>query len=591
MNFAFPIALFLGALAIVIVALYLRRPRRRRMEVSTLMFWQRVLERAPRRRFLGRLRNPFSLLLQLLIFLLLLLALARPDFGRGAKAAVLVLDTRARMQAEDTFSQALAAAKDLVSRAGPGEEVALLAVGGAPRLIAPFSSDARDLRGRLAAIRPSDAGGGMAETLALAQDLLASRAGDTSLVVITDRPAPGASPDTRQILVGAARDNAAVLALASRPIPASPQSAEIFVKLGNYSAQPRDLEFELVLDGRALDLQRVPVPPGGVADYSTVLPAEVLGQGRGLLEARLTGNDALPVDNVARAALPPQSRLRVALVTEGNPFLENALRADPDVILGLVEPNAWRQNLGYDVTVFDNWQPPVDLQGRGRYFFFGRSPFVSSGAELPALRLEETEPASPLLWNADMNAIKVAPARPLAPPPDARVSVPLTAAGEPMLLAVERPGGQRIVATAFGVDSSNIALRAAFPLFVSNAVHWLAGREGTGANAYAAGATYVPENGGEISTAPLGQASSLTKAPVRLEKNGFYETRAPGSPPGWLAVNTADAGESDLRKASSNQAKIPFAAGLALRPWQWLALLAFVLALAEWFLHHRRITE
>jgi hypothetical protein len=40
MNFLFPAAFFLGSLAVAIVALYLRRPRRTPLEVSSLFFWQ-----------------------------------------------------------------------------------------------------------------------------------------------------------------------------------------------------------------------------------------------------------------------------------------------------------------------------------------------------------------------------------------------------------------------------------------------------------------------------------------------------------------------------------------------------------------------
>ena len=108
MSFLFPGAFVLGALAAVIVALYLQRPRRRALEVSTLLFWRRILEREPRRRFLGRLRAPYSLFLQLLIFLLVLLALARPDQAwlRGRHSTVIVLDARARMQAPGVFGDA-----------------------------------------------------------------------------------------------------------------------------------------------------------------------------------------------------------------------------------------------------------------------------------------------------------------------------------------------------------------------------------------------------------------------------------------------------------------------------------------------------
>ena len=107
MNFLFPAAFFLGSLALPILVLYLRRPSRRTLEFSSLLFWQRVLEREPHRKFLGRLRNPLSLILQLMILLLLLLALARPQesSSHGHRSTVLVLDMRARMQAPGIFQR------------------------------------------------------------------------------------------------------------------------------------------------------------------------------------------------------------------------------------------------------------------------------------------------------------------------------------------------------------------------------------------------------------------------------------------------------------------------------------------------------
>ncbi|HRJ74021.1 MAG TPA: BatA domain-containing protein, partial [Terrimicrobiaceae bacterium] len=169
MNFLFPGALAFAALVPLIVLWYLRRPRRRPLEVSTLMFWQRILEREPHRKFLGKLRHPLSLLLQLVIFLLLLLALARPE-GRphGHRSTVVVLDARARMQADGgrVFRDAVNAASAAASRAAADDEVAVLAVEGAPRIVSPFAADGKALRERLAAVPVSDASGGLEETLA-----------------------------------------------------------------------------------------------------------------------------------------------------------------------------------------------------------------------------------------------------------------------------------------------------------------------------------------------------------------------------------------------------------------------------------------
>jgi hypothetical protein len=79
-------------------------------------------------------------------------------------------------------------------------------------------------------------------------------------------------------------------------------------------------------------------------------------------------------------------------------------------------------------------------------------------------------------------------------------------------------------------------------------------------------------------------------------RNGFYQmNRADG--PHWLAVNTFDAAESDLRApdAPPDEAPrlslLPFA-NLASWPiWQYLAIAAFALFALEWWLFHRRRTE
>ena len=378
MNFLFPGALFLSALAFVIVTLYLQRPRRKALEVSTLLFWRRVLDREPHRRFLGRLRNPLSLLLQLLIFLLLLLALARPEevSPQGRSSTVIVIDARARMQAPGAFHDAVAAAQDVVSRLGPNDEVAILAVEGLPQIVSPFSNDGKELRRKLASLTPSDAGGNMEESLLLARRLLDAKPWDQRLVVISDRKQP-APESAEQITVGKPLDNIAILALAQRPLPVSPQSAEVFVKLGNFSSTAREVELELSLDGKPFDLQRFRIGPGERQNFSTIVSSEMPVAGNGFLVARLTSADGLDFDNVARAALPPGQRLRVLLVGEDDPFLESALKADPALAVEILKPETWRSDMGadFDAVVFDNWLPhnADDRSAWSRFILFLRA--------------------------------------------------------------------------------------------------------------------------------------------------------------------------------------------------------------------------
>ena len=606
MNFLFPAAFFLGSLAVAIVALYLRRPHRRPLEVSSLLFWQRVLEREPHRKFLGRLRNPLSLLLQLLIFLLLLLALARPEEAsfRGRRSTVMVLDMRARMQAPGVFPDALLAAQDLVARLGPNDEMAILAMEGVPRIVSSFSNDSRELRRRLASLVPSDAGGNLDEALVLARRLLDARPGERRLVAISDRKV--VAPEVEQITVGKARDNAAILALAQRPVPASPQSAEIFARLGNFSGSARGEELELSLDGKPFDLQRFQLGPGEERDFSAIVPKELLASAKGFLVARLTSEDALAFDNVARAALPTGKHLRVLLVGEDDPFLEGALKADSSIAVEILRPESYRPDLSaaFDAVVFDNWLPSdltLESLGPGAFLFFGRTPFHAAGEETSPDFLEAAESDNPLLWNVELGDVRLTRAEKLAVPDDGRwrASVPIRSAGEPMVIALEGPEEGRVVAVAFGVADSTFPLRVGFPLFVSNVIHWLAGRLSPDQPDLKAGETFLPAHGEAISVNPDPQepgfaetaTPSYSQTPLTLRKNGFYEVRGPLETR-WLAVNTADAAESDLRSSHSETNASLFGRNWgALQLWRWLALAALVLLVGEWWLHHRRLTE
>ncbi|HEU4679749.1 MAG TPA: BatA and WFA domain-containing protein [Terrimicrobiaceae bacterium] len=607
MNFLFPAAFFFGALAVAIVALYLRRPRRRSLEVSSLFFWQRVLERQPHRKFLGRLRNPLSLLLQLLIFVLLLLALARPEEAsfRGRGSTVMIMDLRARMQAPEVFRAAVSTAQDVVAKLGPNDEMAILAMEGVPRIISSFSNDGKELRERLTALEPSDAGGNLEEALVLGQRLLDAKPGERRLLVIGDRRVP-APEQVEQITVGTVQDNVALLALAQRPLPASPQSAEIFAKLGNFSDDRKNAELELSLDGKPFDLQRFTMRSGEERNFSATIPRELLASGNGLLEARLTAADALAFDNVARAVLPTGEHVRVLLIGEDDPFLEGALKADASIAVEILRPESWRPEMstGFDVVVFDNWLPPgltPDSLGPGAFLFFGRTPFSVPGQETATDFLEAAEAGSPLLWNVALGGTRPTKAEKLVVPGDGRwrTSVPIRSAGEPMVLALEGPQPSRVVAVAFGVAESTFPLRVGFPLFVSNVIHWLAGRLSFEDADLKAGKTFLPKEGEEISKEPLRletgdarpEAASFSQTPLTLRKNGFYQVRK--SPETrWLAVNTEDAAESDLRGAQSQGGTSLFGHHWgALPPWRWLALAALILLVVEWLLHHRRVTE
>src|ERR1041384_3825843 len=100
MSFASPIALLFLGLFIPVILLYLLKQRRRRVEVSALLFWDKILRDEQTVTSLMRPKKLLSLLLQLAFIALLAFAVARPMLSgkwTGARRMVLLLDTSASM--------------------------------------------------------------------------------------------------------------------------------------------------------------------------------------------------------------------------------------------------------------------------------------------------------------------------------------------------------------------------------------------------------------------------------------------------------------------------------------------------------------
>src|SRR5436190_15431739 len=99
MSFASPMALLFLGLFVPVILLYLLKQRRRPVEVSTLLFWDKILRDEQTVTALTRLKKLLSLLLQLLFITLLTLAASRLSFSGklSGRRIVLLLDTSASM--------------------------------------------------------------------------------------------------------------------------------------------------------------------------------------------------------------------------------------------------------------------------------------------------------------------------------------------------------------------------------------------------------------------------------------------------------------------------------------------------------------
>jgi hypothetical protein len=664
-----PAGLLFAGLVPVIILLYLLKLRRQPAQVSTLMFWQRVVADNRRRALFQRLRQLLSLLLHLLIFALLLLALARPEFGSfrgGESGTVVVLDCRARMQTRagggsNRFAEAVRIAQSYLRRASNRQPVALLALDSAPRVVCDATGDERVLLDALDRLRPVDAGGRIEDAVQLGRELLGAGNGAGRVIVVTDQTPPIApiapeaaakSPvevETRLVDSGGPRENVGIVRLDARPLPGSPETDEVLVEIGNFGVDRQAGSVELTFEGRLLDVKPFDLAPGERrTDVYPALAAQTgIANARGWLSAHLAlkngKDDALALDDNAYAVIPPPRPIRVLLVTRGNWFLENLLKADDGVKFDQLAPDAFQpgQAAGFDAVILDDCVP-AGFQGTasqlppGNFLFVGSAPFLSAAGGKEAAVLEhplvtDADAASPLLRRLSLRDVTILRAQSWSLPETAadassgawQFTAPVRSFDHPLVVAGERrPANgaarpERLVGLAFGVGDSDLPLRVAFPLFVHNALDWLADRDESAAasDPVRAGDIIEIQAGAQLWTQPqrsyqpIGQipAAELIAGPGTFQPlfDGFYLLRESGGTGRWIAVDTLDPEMSAVNAerpiepaaAPAQTGPAPVSVGgwwdvLRIWPaWVELALLAFVLCTLEWWGFHRRRTE
>ena len=456
----------LAGVALAILFLHLLRPPPRRVVVSSLVLWARVI-RDRKRYDAGRL---LSLLLALGAGLSLALALTRPEIGElgtSAHRLALVLDNSPSMAARTSdgrsrWEHAIEQARALLEQSSAATEVRLLDTVGRLGVRSFVERDAA-----IAALaRLPAAGWGQAHMPAA--PLLA----DAQVHVFSDGVAPVVAPEWAIVHpVFEPADNLAVTAFEVRPMAQDPTRYEALVQVLN--ASPGDLRARLLITGgdrfsiaQDLDL-RAGETVNATFDVSD-FESGVLGV------AVISETDALALDDFAYAVVPPHGPKRVLLVTPGNPPLEDALRSLPGVRLVVASPDSYPRAGEHDAAVFDRFAP-------------AEPPAVGALLLRPPARKwlagQSSAPTRPRItgWNED-HAVTGGIAWRNLRLARASLSGAINVTSDPLVLASGSASGAVVTAgnskapwiqVGFALQDSNFPLQPDFPVFLGNALNWV----------------------------------------------------------------------------------------------------------------------
>jgi hypothetical protein len=637
MSFAVPLALAWLAWAIPIVVFYILKVRLRQAPVSTTIFWRQIYDEKRPRSLWQHLRHLLSLLAQLLLLLLLVFALAEPFFTSEilqARRIVLVVDNSASMKATDVKPSRLEAAKaagrDVISGLRFRDEMAIIAAGAQPRVVCGLSGHERTLRDSLAGIEPSDGPTQVAAAVELGRRLLAD-AKHGKVIVLSD----GCFPESEKYAtsetteddannvelrtVGTRVGNVGLTNFQVRRSLSDPIGYEILSTVTNASDEEVKCRVEIDLNDNPVDVIPLTLTPGQT--WSKTIEKTSVDGGR--LIARVKHDDALPTDNSAVAILPKREMQHVVLVSEGNVFLQQALKANALVDLKVVNAIPEKYEAG-TLYVFHRLTPEK-LSSTAAMFI---DPISGAGAwqvgealENPIVTKQDTD--SPLMRHVRLDNVLLPEAHKITPPPGAH-ALATAISGDPLFFSFE-PEGRKTLVLTVNLDKGDLTFRTAFPIMVTNALGWFAGQSGDLRESLASGA--VTEVDLPAATAAMPAASFALQSPAGQKKplppGVAKATIGPLDEVGvWQVVRAADETADAKKKKSAKEAgnaeppvlelacnlsnnhetdlRVPepllkadvaslASTGWFTRPiWFYLIALATLFAAVEWYLYQRR---
>lgn len=614
-TFLVPAALGLLGLIPVVVLIYMLRRRRPRQRVSSIMLWQQLTYEAEGRFNWHLPLRDLLLLAQILVVAALALAMTRTALlGPPSRHLILVVDASASMQSTDVWPSRLEEAKRqagrLIDRLNPADRVTLIRAAAQPQVLVSRAERVA-ARGALDALVGGASRTNLRDSLSVAAAMAAQEPG-AEINVLSDGEGddlstlPPIPAPVKLTTVGVDGNNQAITTLAVRRSLVAPFNYVAFVRVANFSPEEAEVPMVAAADSQEIDRRSLRLPGHSHSEMVISLPVGVHALQVSLLNPNggLARTDYLPLDDHARVELPPEHPLQVQLVSADPRSLKGVLDQLPGLELTVVDPAEYDPQAAAEVTIFDGFLPS-DLPSGNLLIINpqGNAQLFAVGGEIEELTISSYDLSNSLLASVDLTGLVV--------PKAVKTDLPTWAnqvigSDKGPLVFQGMQEGRRIVVFTFSPNSTNLPFRVSFPILMANTMSWL--RPAPPASEIASEQPLLirplPGTSEVTVERPDGSTADLKTSG---EPVAFTETRQVGSyrvtyrgPEGDLgtdefAVNMVHEGESQVSpRASLDGLREALPAGQPTLPpgldeiWTWLASLALLLLLIEWWLYNRQ---
>lgn len=521
-----PAALMAASIALpLLLLLYFLKLRRVERTISSTLLWKKAVQDLQVNAPFQKLRKNLLLLLQFLLLVAILLAIAGPvmNFVRQPERnVVLLIDQSASMktlEADDRtrLEQAQEAASDFVENLASGSKAMVIAFSDRAEVVCTFTNDKRRLIERINSIKANDARTRIGEALQLAVAY-------SSSFVETGTTGGKFNPESLQIadielfsdgrlsdaaeefvtrakmihhVIGKASDNVGITAFDVRREIDRPGVVSAFAQVQNFGDKPVTLDASLYLDDKLKDVQQVSLGPAMDAasrasnDEPTsgrnVLFEPFDHEAGGVLRVKLSRDDVLMVDNEVSGPIDPPRAVRILVVCDDREttymldrVFRDALEINDVTIMSSSQyENATDAEIAvegrsaFDLVVISNHDTSRLLPGN--YLFFGGIPGIDSLSVDGVVNenyFVTWREAHPLLRYVTLDNVYAIKWKRLKLP---SYAARLVEGEDSTVVALITDPGHRYVVVAFDLLESNFRMQPAFPIFMQNVVDYLAG--------------------------------------------------------------------------------------------------------------------
>lgn len=557
----------LATLAAALFVLQQLRTRYRDVTVVTTLFWKQVSHEAPVRTLRERFRHPLAYLLVLSICALVWLALSQPQWSSGsdAESVAIIVDGSAGMGRGDRLPAALVQAQTIAD-AMPVDRRSVVWAGATVRPLLAPGEDALLLAAR-AEGRTAEAG---PPTVADAIRRVASAAptnGRLRVIVVGDAPVGtdvvAALPDgvtvTRASRVDPMPANAGITALgAADAVSGAWDRVDVYMAIEHREgAQTGPLTMSL--DGRPVAPESIErtMWPDGRGESVRVRDVPAAG---GLFEARLSG-DALAADDRAGLRLPNKPRVKVQIASSLAEVMAPVVAADNGVERVDAAPDVVIRRAGEAVGGAVPALELVDVEGQSSAFLLTHPASVEAGDALMA--------AVERIGLRQIDAMSLA-----------------NQVGRPIEVSVTPGTAWRFSVWApLLTDEFNFTRSRAFPVFVANAIRWLAQVEAWAP--YVAAGRPLRVSEGTVPPVMLSASGrALDGAGLALVPSAAGDLARQGAAPLAVSLLAPGVTRGDAEDVLTVEpARV--GGGTATSLVWWMVLAALLLLSSEWYLYQR----